>query len=337
MTNANLPPLEVAKAADMKMAASPKQEDLINPFEWLTAAESLKPLILTHVLTADSNVQRNALHVGCGNSTLGELLVDLDYALVVDVDKDRETLEAMERRWKSLNQDVPERVKRLEFCVHDFCTDELPYPPQSFHLVMDKSTLDCTLCSDDATAYLLNQVYQSLAVGGIYFLISFHAVDFILPILENMPDASWEITCTTLERQIEDIVGRKAAFFETHVSTDPSDASKLLNVFICRKQAHAVLDHDTLVRHIQTTNDVWFQGQHPLVTGARMEQLQAAFCEQEMPLEQAYAVLFTDLEREHLDYDYFLEDWQAFLIQNSTLPSDRISYRTAVAFLEEMQ
>jgi SAM-dependent methyltransferase len=335
MMNAKLPPPEAARAADLKMAASPKQEDLIRPFEWLTSPQSLKPLILTQVLTADSNVQKNALHVGCGSSTLGEFLVDLDYALVVDVDKDRETLEAMERRWKSLNQDVPERVKRLEFCVHDFCTNELPYPPQSFHLVLDKSTLDCTLCSDQATAHLLNQVYQSLAVGGVYLLISFHALDFILPMLENMPNASWKITCTTLRRQVEDIVGGTAASFETHFSTDPS---KLLNVLIARKQGpHVVLDYEALVRHVHTTNDLWFQEHHPFVTGARMEQLQGAFCDQEMPLEQAYVVLFTDAEREHLEYDGFLEDWQAFLFQNPALPSDRISYHTAVAFLQEMQ
>jgi SAM-dependent methyltransferase len=336
MMNAKLPPpeYEVARAADMKMEAIPKQEDLIRPFEWLTSPQSIKPLIL-NVLAAESNVQRNALHVGCGSSTLGELLVDLDYALVVDVDKDRETLELRQKRWISLNQDV-ERVKRLEFCVHDFCKDELPYPPQSFHLVLDKSTLDCTLCSDQATAHLLNQVYQSLAVGGVYLLISFHALDFILPMLENMPNASWKITCTTLQRQMEDIVGGTAASFETHFSNDPS---KLLNVLIARKQGpHAALDHDTLVRHIHTTNDLWFQEHHPLVTGARIEQLQAAFCDQEMPLEQAYAtVLFTDAEREHLDYDGFLEDWQAFLFQKPTLPSDRISYPTAVAFLQEMQ
>jgi SAM-dependent methyltransferase len=319
----------------MKMAANPQHEDLIRPFEWLTSPESLKSLILTQALTGDSNVQRKALHVGCGSSTLGEFLVDLDYALVVNVDKDRETLEAMERRWKSLNQDVPDRGERLEFCVHDFCTNELPYPPQSFHLVLDKSTLDCTLCSDRATAHLLNQVYESLAVGGVYLLISFHALDFILPMLENMPNASWQITCTTLQRQVEDIVGGTTASFETHCSTDPS---KLLNVLIARKQGpHAVLDHDTLVRHVHTTNDLWFQEHHPLVTGARMEQLQAAFGEQEIPLEQAYGVLFTDAEREHLEYDGFLEDWQAFLFQNSTLPSDRISYPTAVAFLQEMQ
>jgi SAM-dependent methyltransferase len=335
MMNAYLPPPEVAKAADMKMAASPKQEDLIRPFEWLTTPQSIKPLIRTHVLTADSNVQRNALHVGSGSSRLGEFLVDLDYALVVDVDNERDTVEAMERRWKSLNQDVPERAKRLEFCVHDFCTDELPYPPQSFHLVLDKSTLDCTLCSDQATAYLLNQVYQALAVGGVYLLITFHPLDFILPMLENMPNASWKITCTTLRREMEDIVGGTTASLETHFSTDPS---KLLNVLIARKQGpHAVLDHDALVQHVHTSSDLWFREHRPLVTGARKEQLQAAFCDQEVPLEQAYTVLFTDAEREHLEYDYFLQDWQAFLLSNSTLPSDRISYPTAVAFLQEMQ
>ena len=53
----------------------------------------------------------------------------------------------------------------------------------------------------------------------------------------------------------------------------------------------------------------------------------------------AYQILFTEAEREQLEYDFFLEDWQAWITdqQDQSLPHDKMSVKTALAFLEAMQ
>ena len=50
-----------------------------------------------------------------------------------------------------------------------------------------------------------------------------------------------------------------------------------------------------------------------------------------------YKILFTEAEREHLTYEYFLEDWNAFVEKRPNLARDSMSFETSVAFLEEMQ
>ena len=244
---------------------SDDSDDDCTPFEWLTSPSSLKPLIILHALTPQSHTpvassahdtntdhfdykQRTnrgrALHVGSGSSTLGEFLIeDLGYDLVVNIDKDVETLKKMERRWqrrqrrktqenafsstsisdKSCNDG---KLGQLDFVPFDFnaapseaispeaaqsditqpsSSTDWSYPDASFDLVLDKSTLDCTLCSDDATASLLGLVYRSLRPGGTYMLISFHALDLLLPLLANLPGAEWEVTCTAMQRQAESL------------------------------------------------------------------------------------------------------------------------------------
>ena len=81
------------------MAESKNNVDsMIRPFEWLTNAESLKLLISEHVLSSsEPSNSRKALHVGSGSSVVGEFLVEeLDFDLVVNADKDEDTMNKME-------------------------------------------------------------------------------------------------------------------------------------------------------------------------------------------------------------------------------------------------
>jgi hypothetical protein len=55
-----------------------------------------------------------------------------------------------------------------------------------------------------------------------------------------------------------------------------------------------------------------------------------------LDLDTSYSVLFTDAEKEHLTFELFLEDWSAF-VEAKGVPSDFLSFATALAFLEEMQ
>ena len=87
--------------------------------------------------------------------------------MVVNADKDREVLKKMEERWKK-DSNNNKYVDRLEFCIVDFAEKQFPYEANAFDLVLDKSTLDCTLCSDNATASLLVEIYRCLAVDDLY-------------------------------------------------------------------------------------------------------------------------------------------------------------------------
>ena len=340
----------------MTLRSNDNEQQIIRPFEWLTSPHSLKELIEREVSSSATENEEppvRALHVGSGSSTLGEFLVEeLGGFSVVNCDKDAETLQKMEQRWNHIHgatKNSDSIRSRLEFCNVDFCCDPIPYPEGSFDLVLDKSTLDCTLCSDRSTARLLVEVYRALAPGGVYILISFHPIEMLRPLLEDLPGADWQVSSSTMQRQLEDFIGGTTTVsYATHGSTQ---AENLLNVLIARKDAstdagfYTLLDLEQVMDHVHRTNDVWFQTQHPLITRARKDELERAFGDPQraVPLSEAYTFLFTPAEREHLDYECFLEDWDAFLSnhhqneEEEDLPRDCLSFATAVLFLEAMQ
>mmetsp|Transcript_3352 Transcript_3352/g.3990 ORF Transcript_3352/g.3990 Transcript_3352/m.3990 type:complete len:506 (-) Transcript_3352:16-1533(-) len=114
------------------------------------------------------------------------------------------------------NNNNKQENNRMEFWCYDYTQEKLSnHYTQYFDLVVDKSTLDCTLCSDStATTSFLIEVYKSLKKpndensggGGVYLVISFHELDLLLPLLRDMPGAQWNVDHTTMERQIESIV-----------------------------------------------------------------------------------------------------------------------------------
>jgi len=107
-----------------------------------------------------------------------------------------------------------------------------------FDLVLDKSTLDCLLCSEtDVVAGFLCEVYRALRVpilesepslgvgnkqtsGGVYVLVTFHPVEFIQQLLTELPGAHLEIEYEVIKRkadivntidalEVEEVVARK--------------------------------------------------------------------------------------------------------------------------------
>ena len=347
-----------------------------------------------------------AMHIGCGSSTVGEYLVqELGFETVANVDCDRETLQGMEERWKEMNNSrksqteqeavtaeeeeyrIPTIVTQsqssrssssgnMEFWCLDYTRERLPdCYANMFDLVVDKSTLDCTLCSDCAsTASFLMEIYRTLkanvndddgANGGVYLVISFHELDLILPLVKDLPGAHWTVTHSTMERQVECVVNNARGYSgsngsssnnrtilrndenyeETAANTTSGGGRKPLNVLIARRlpnreESSPELEFDDVVRHVQEVNDRWFQEEQPLLTEERVRDLRRAFtsCEEHgekkvdtalaletttattpipirsklLSLEEAYEVIFTQAEREHLTFEHFLEDWEAF-------------------------
>jgi len=386
------------------------------------------------------------LHVGSGGSIVGETLLEalggknkneddtnkVWLEQVVNVDCDKETMARMQTRWTlrhpesaddENNKDNDDGiVDKLQFVIADFSSATtnrrlMPeFPNGHFHAAMDKSTLDCTLCSDSSvTAGLLMEVYRLLTQhGGVYVCISFHHLDLLLPLLQDLPGADWDVSHVVMQRQVEDLIGnggkkstgatstpgnetatapapatptpptpeRQGAW--TSGSFEPDEAyRRTVNVMICRRRPaghdgdchdddNDYLDREAVMEHIHNTNDVWFQQHNPMLTAQRRETIQQLFLEKEQQqqhattstgtsknrdhhhchdLETAYEIIFTDAEREHLTFDLFMEDWEAWISEQwqqqqqelssdaplELLPRDKMSVETALAFLEAMQ
>lgn len=375
-------------------------EDEIRPFEWLTSSESLDPIVRP-LLDRNKNKRNRILHVGCGSSTWGEHVAqafptEVDW--ILNIDKDQETLDRMEQRW---NCQQDERVRYQ--CV-DFGRDRIENVANgSVHVVLDKSTLDCTLCSDEATAGLLCEVYRLLSVpssddddddgGGTYVVVSFHHLDLLLPLLRDCPGADWTVTHHVIRRQVEDLIrGDKTVKNRqtndelegdnnkhlpstnqqqesSTLSTAPTRGTSVwsngtfqpteeyrrtVNVLLCRRRSNGSsdaaaeeLDRLLVQQHIHETNDAWYRNQNPILSANRIETIRKSFQQQQqpsllLPLPECYQTLFTDEEREHLTYEYFLQDWDAFWenhkdTSTAALPKDCMSLATALEFLQEMQ
>jgi hypothetical protein len=372
-----------------------QHDSKIRPFEWLTSSQSLQPIIES---LEQLPSERTALHVGCGSSIVGEWLVEeLDFSRVVNIDCDREILDRMERRWKNKQGaadcdddrvtfqcvDFVDRAAALripssqpnEHTDQDISNSTTANADQKFDLILDKSTLDCTLCSEDASTGLLRLVYRHLAVGGYYVVISFHHLNLLLPLLQDLPGANWQTRVTIMPRQIEDLIGSSTpqVLDEGKASTVPDTmlSTRTVNVVICQKQnGDDLLDWDLVQKHIHATNNAWYQTLNPLLSEERRLQLERDFSVppkavddtsatsvkssssqslRRLTVPKCYTVLFTDAEREHLTYDNFLEDWRAYIVgqqeqrttsgsrDHTTEDEETMSLATALDFLQEMQ
>jgi len=272
------------------------------PFEWLTSPASLQPHILAALQSRSSSDaeetssrrRQRVLHVGCGSSILGELLVTnpLIYPSVqqvVNVDVDAEVLQQMQERWwqrhhhqQCVHAEEQDASKML-FERIDFTSERLQWEDASFDLILDKSTLDCLLCTDRAAAGLLAEVYRVLKPGGVYLLISFHQKDFLQPLLSNLPGTDWEVSHSVMNRKVEDLISSKQGT-NTAISPcfdcgneDEPDYRRTLNVFQCRKKRDVVtsheLDWDAVYHHVHFTNDQWFRVQNPMLSEERKDEI----------------------------------------------------------------
>ena len=152
---------------------------------------------------------------------------------------------------------------------------------------------------------------------------------------------------------------------------------KTVTVFTCRRQCSqssideslcsipsCILDKGKVQQHIERTCDDWYQTTNPMVTGERENELRVAFieattanidikCENDnlrdresanvLELKKFYEILFTDAEKEHLSYEYFLEDWEAYCNQltedkdSDPIHREGMTISIALDFLKEMQ
>jgi hypothetical protein len=411
------------------------------PFEWLTSPASLDPSFQRIFADHDDDDHHRrtegmmkVLHVGCGTSRLGEHLVDRwQVASVVNVDVDRDVLRRMRARWEKRQRtsrttssspppsqkNEPSPPPRMIFAEVDYshevimdgaiadtkndadCEELSAILGGPFDLIVDKSTMDCLLCTENSAAHLLQHIYNSLSShGGTYLLVSFQHIALLRPLLEGLGTIStdhdnagkaatgWEVQSIVMKRQVEDL-GRKRETrnndgtmdqqvddddaelsldgtisppepSSSHTSTLPPWSSgsfhpdpkyhQFVNVFICRKHRDVgMLSRQNVIEHVTNVCNTYWTERNPILSPERIAHLQAAFGTTHddnmtavLSLPEAYEVLFTDAEREHLEYDHFLQDWHGFLSSSTTTTStslDRttMTLDTALAFLKEVQ
>ncbi|KAL7516075.1 hypothetical protein ACHAWX_001133 [Stephanocyclus meneghinianus] len=129
---------------------------------------------------------------------------------------------------------------------------------------------------------------------------------------------------------------------------------KNVNVFTCRRlpleptadSTNITLDRDKVRQHVEQCCNEWYKATNPMVTDEREQQITISFSRttggtevsQSLELKQCYDVLFTELEQEHLPYEYFLEDWEAYCSNHDDVKvRDRMTLEVALDFLREMQ
>lgn len=325
-------------------------------------------------LSSQESISRRALHVGCGTSMLGIMVLlerSWNIDLVVNTDNDEDALDFVRRQWKQISSEHDangDALGEMEFRRIDYADPKTASPQaEEFDLVLDKSTLDCFLCTDTAASNMLCNVYNSIRPNGLYIIVSFHSMELLRPLIADLPGSRWETHFHVIDRQVENLrrrhnptpsscavsqSGRDIPFTtqtsstttmctrSTNLSATPgrNESNRTVNVIVARKLSSGQVEADAVYDHVHKVNNIWFASLNPILTSKRQDCIAASFSfQKELDITTCYQILFTDNERENYDMTDFLSDWTAFLSTNTALPNDVMTYETAMAFLREMQ
>ncbi|CAL9779164.1 unnamed protein product [Musa acuminata subsp. burmannicoides] len=167
-------------------------------FDWYQKYQSLAPLFDLYLRRS-----HRLLLVGCGNSALGESMVDDGYQDVVNIDVSSIVIEAMQKK----HMDKP-GLKYIKMDVRDMD----PFQSSSFDAVIDKGTHSMlSFCGHNA---LLNATKMLQEVGrqevlkdkGVYILITYGDPSYRMSLLRDIE--LWTINMHVIER-IEKSSGQK--------------------------------------------------------------------------------------------------------------------------------
>lgn len=145
-------------------------------FEWLQTSDEVWPYI-EKVLEGDHAAK--ILHVGCGNSPLGAVIVEKGYPFLLNVDYSVHVIDMMSRKYPNL------QWLRADCAVKGALGEEGAYD-----LCVDKGGIDALFESrtkhmDDQALRMLDEIHRVLRPGGKYLLFSMGAGGVRLPMLED--------------------------------------------------------------------------------------------------------------------------------------------------------
>ena len=143
------------------------------PFEWYQRYENikhlLKPEILSSTSTFPSNSETRVLCIGCGNSTLGEEMLQDNYGIIWNIDFSTAVISQMKDKHKN--------NPKLKYIVADV-TKKIPFEDNTFDLIICKATMDAILTSSSPIGNvkkMMEECYRVLDVsrsGGMMVVIS---------------------------------------------------------------------------------------------------------------------------------------------------------------------
>ena len=158
-------------------------------FDWYLSYDKIRSVIEPYV--DEDNKGDTILVLGCGNSTLNASLYDAGYTNLLGIDISSVVIEQMQTRY----------IERegMRFAIQDVCCmDDIP--SDSFHLVVDKGTLDSLFCGttgvNDARL-MLNEVCRVMQFGGRFVLITYATPPMRMPHLTR-EELEWNVETTQI-------------------------------------------------------------------------------------------------------------------------------------------
>lgn len=157
------------------------------PFDWYQKYPTLAPLLDLYLRRS-----HRLLLVGCGNSALGESMVDDGYVDVVNIDISSVVIETMQKKY----HDKP-GLKYIQMDVRDMSD----FASSSFDAVVDKGTLDSLMCGHNSQQHatkMLEEVGRILKDNGVYILITYGDPSYRLRLLKEL--CLWTVNLHVIDR-----------------------------------------------------------------------------------------------------------------------------------------
>ncbi|CAJ1455432.1 unnamed protein product [Effrenium voratum] len=249
-------------------------------YEWLVPFGELKSYF--QKLELERGIDSSVVVVGCGTSNLSADLQEVfGFRQVLSIDYSDAVISHMKARFGSCDALSFHQADLTQPCGH-------VVPDGTADLVVDKSTLDCLLCSEGAVGLICN-ISRMLRVGGLYVVISFHEAEFLVGFL-------------SLAFTVESVTSLKRS---TGADVRALSLRKTAEEGACCLRAR-----------LQS----WEARRKSLLTPRRAETMEAAWLASSrtgavdqpcLPIEEAYLAMFTDTERR----EYMLADFESDLAE----------------------
>ena len=268
-------------------------------FEWLLEWDALRPLLAPMTGLLGDYDRLNVVDLGCGSSDLAGRFADAFGGAAAGVDRDGAIIDGMRAR----RPDVA-------WATHDWA-DGAAAPGAPFDLCLDKSSFDATLAENDQCGLLLC-AFRSLRPGGRYLVVSLYPRDLLAPLFAPLF-----------------VLDSFASVPRPALPTAP--AAEAVSVAVFRRRDLAEPPSLAALRDAaDATMDDYFKRAETMLTPARVAEIRRTFAAP-LPLDAAFAALFTADERVDYARDDFRGDVAAFRGDGGGAP---LGADEALAFLE---
>ena len=150
-------------------------------YDWLLTWKDLKTFLKAYL-----DKKMNILMIGAGTSRMSYDMHEEGYLQITNIDFAESVVQMMKDKYPAIN------YHHLDARQMDVFGDN------EFALVIDKGTLDCVLCNEDAEVQaknMMEEVRRVLAENGLYILISHGRPSYRLSFLKPFLEANIRVDC----------------------------------------------------------------------------------------------------------------------------------------------